>query len=106
MAPGITGWPQTQPVLPQLTIRTTAQGRNSLLHSWTEQCQASFVYEEELSGAGSHGKVRIQEPFQILESKIPEISKKCRSREERALTTFCTLDVYHHELGAWPHNGH
>lgn len=33
VAPGITGWPWTQPALLQLTVGSTAQGRESLLHS-------------------------------------------------------------------------
>lgn len=60
------GQPQTQPARPQLRMGTAAQGGDSLLHSWPGAVSGPPLNSEreELSGAGSQGTVRIQDPFQ------------------------------------------
>lgn len=80
------GQPQTQPARPQLRMGTAAQGGDSLLHSWTGAVSGPPLNSEreELSGAGSQGTVRIQDPFQSW-TAILEISKKWRSREKLSL---------------------
>lgn len=64
VAQGITGWPPTQPALPQLTVVITAQGGDSVLHSRTGTVSGLSNSEgEQLSWADSQGSQSWSEGF-------------------------------------------